>query len=229
MNASTIFSEDPVSMAKHWIEEGGRRLHVVDLDGAFAGRPKNERLISEIVEAAGEVPVQVGGGIRTRAIAEAYFAAGVSSLIIGTKAVADTPFFEALVKDYPGQIILGLDARGEQIATEGWVTDVGISIAQYLSKVKDWPIQAIVYTDITRDGMMKGINFEVTKRVVALSGIPVIASGGVRSIDDLRALKESFIDETENLFGSSLGERSMSVNSPLPRVRHCWTRTKRRE
>ena len=216
MNASTIFSEDPVSVAKHWIEEGGRRLHVVDLDGAFAGRPKNERLISEIVEAAGEVPVQVGGGIRTRAIAEAYFAAGVSSLIIGTKAVADTPFFEALVKDYPGQIILGLDARGEQIATEGWVTDVGISVAQYLSEVKDWPIQAIVYTDITRDGMMKGINFDVTKRVVALSGIPVIASGGVKSIDDLRALKESFQDETENLFGvisgRALYERELSVS-----------------
>ena len=216
MNASTIFSEDPVSMAKHWIEEGGRRLHVVDLDGAFAGRPKNERLISEIVEAAGEVPVQVGGGIRTRAIAEAYFAAGVSSLIIGTKAVADVPFFEALVKDYPGQIILGLDARGEQIATEGWVTDVGISVAQYLSEVKDWPIQAIVYTDITRDGMMKGINFDVTKRVVALSGIPVIASGGVKSIDDLRALKESFQDETENLFGvisgRALYERELSVS-----------------
>ena len=216
MNASTIFSEDPVSVAKHWIEEGGRRLHVVDLDGAFAGRPKNERLISEIVEAAGEVPVQVGGGIRTRAIAEAYLAVGVSSLIIGTKALVDTPFFEALVKDYPGRIILGLDARGEQIATEGWVTDVGISIAQYLSKVKDWPIQAIVYTDITRDGMMKGINFDVTKRVVALSGIPVIASGGVKSIDDLRALKESFQDETENLFGvisgRALYERELSVS-----------------
>ena len=215
MNASTIFSEDPVSMAKHWIEEGGRRLHVVDLDGAFAGRPKNERLISEIVEAAGEVPVQVGGGIRTRAIAEAYLAAGVASLIIGTKAVADMPFFEALVKDYPGRIILGLDARGEQIATEGWVTDVGISMAQYLSKVKHWPIQAIVYTDITRDGMMKGINFDATKRVVALSGIPVIASGGVKSIDDLRALKESFRDETENLFGvisgRALYERELSV------------------
>ena len=215
MNASTIFSEDPVSMAKHWIEEGGRRLHVVDLDGAFAGRPKNERLISEIVEAAGEVPVQVGGGIRTRAIAEAYLAAGVASLIIGTKAVADMPFFEALVKDYPGRIILGLDARGEQIATEGWVTDVGISIAQYLSKVKHWPIQAIVYTDITRDGMMKGINFDATKRVVALSGIPVIASGGVKSIDDLRALKESFRDETDNLFGvisgRALYERELSV------------------
>ena len=216
MNASTIFSEDPVSVAKHWIEEGGRRLHVVDLDGAFAGRPKNERLISEIVEAAGEVPVQVGGGIRTRAIAESYFAAGVSSLIIGTKAIADVPFFETLVKDYPGQIILGLDARGEQIATEGWVTDAGISVAQYLSKVKDWPIQAIVYTDITRDGMMKGINFDVTKRVVALSGIPVIASGGVKSIDDLRALKESFQDETENLFGvisgRALYERELSVS-----------------
>ena len=215
MNASTIFSEDPVSMAKHWIEEGGRRLHVVDLDGAFAGRPKNERLISEIVEAAGEVPVQVGGGIRTRAIAEAYFAAGVSSLIIGTKAVADVPFFEALVKDYPGRIILGLDARGEQIATEGWVTDVGISIAPYLSKVKDWPIQAIVYTDITRDGMMKGINFDLTRRVVSLSGVPVIASGGVKSIDDLRALKEAFRDEPENLFGvisgRALYERELSV------------------
>ena len=201
MNASTIFSEDPVSMAKHWIEEGGRRLHVVDLDGAFAGHPKNERLISQIVEAAGEVPVQVGGGIRPRDIAEAYLAAGVSSLIIGTKAIADTAFFEALVKDYPGRIILGLDARGEQIATEGWVTDVGISIAQYLSRVKDWPIQAIVYTDITRDVMMKGINFDATKRVAALSGIPVIASGGVKSMDDLRALKESFRDGIENLFG----------------------------
>ena len=216
MNASTIFSEDPVSMAKHWIEEGGRRLHVVDLDGAFAGRPKNERLISEIVEAAGEVPVQVGGGIRTRAIAEAYLAAGVASLIIGTKAVADMPFFEALVKDYPGRIILGLDARGEQIATEGWVTEVGISIAQYLSKVKHWPIQAIVYTDIARDGTMKGINFDATKRVVALSGIPVIASGGVKSIDDLRALKESFRDETENLFGvisgRALYERELSFS-----------------
>ena len=216
MNASTIFSEDPVSMAKHWIEEGGRRLHVVDLDGAFAGHPKNERLISQIVEVAGEVPVQVGGGIRTRAIAEAYFAAGVSSLIIGTKAVADMPFFEALVKDYPGRIILGLDARGEQVATEGGVTDVGISVAQYLSEVKDWPIQAIVYTDITRDGMMKGINFDVTRRVVALSGIPVIASGGVKSIDDLRALKDSFIVETENLFGvisgRALYERELSVS-----------------
>ena len=215
MNASTIFSEDPVSMAKHWIKEGGRRLHVVDLDGAFAGRPKNELLISQIVEAAGEVPVQVGGGIRTRAIAEAYLDAGVSSLIIGTKAVADMTFFEALVKDHPGRIILGLDARGEQIATEGWVTDVGISIAQYLSKIKNWPIQAIVYTDITRDGMMKGINFDLTKRVASLSGIPVIASGGLKSVDDLRALKESFRDEPENLFGvisgRALYERELSV------------------
>ena len=185
MNASTIFSEDPVSVAKHWIEEGGRRLHVVDLDGAFAGRPKNERLISEIVEAAGEVPVQVGGGIRTRAIAEAYLAAGVSSLIIGTKAVADTPFFEALVKDYPGRIILGLDARGEQIATEGWVTDVGISIAQYLSKVKDWPIQAIVYTDITRDGMMKGYDLELMSLISNKLDIPIIACGGAGNFGHL--------------------------------------------
>lgn len=205
MDDSTVFSKDPVAMALHWKSQGARRLHIVDLDGAFAGVPRNGELIRDMVSAMGNVPVQVGGGIRTQQIIDAYIEAGVQGLILGTKAVEEPTFLQNMARQYPGKIILGLDARGGVVATEGWDKDAGITALEFVQGLAELPLAGIVYTDIDRDGMMQGLNVEATLALAKAAGLPVIASGGVTELTDLAALKAAFADSPELLFGAITG------------------------
>ena len=205
MDDSTVFSKDPVAMALHWKSQGARRLHIVDLDGAFAGVPRNGELFRDIVSAMGNVPVQVGGGIRTQQIIDAYLEAGVQGLILGTKAVEEPAFLQNMARQYPGKIILGLDARGGVVATEGWDKDAGITALEFVQGLAQLPLAGIVYTDIDRDGMMQGLNVEATLALAKAAGLPVIASGGVTELTDLAALKAAFADSPELLFGAITG------------------------
>jgi phosphoribosylformimino-5-aminoimidazole carboxamide ribotide isomerase len=205
MDDSTVFSKDPVAMALRWKSQGARRLHIVDLDGAFAGVPRNGELIRDMVSAMGNVPVQVGGGIRTQQIIDAYLEAGVQGLILGTKAVEEPAFLQNMARQYPGKIILGLDARGGVVATEGWDKDAGITALEFVQGLAELPLAGIVYTDIDRDGMMQGLNVEATLALAKAAGLPVIASGGVTELTDLAALKAAFADSPELLFGAITG------------------------
>lgn len=205
MDDSTVFSKDPVAMALHWKSQGARRLHIVDLDGAFAGVPRNGELIRDMVSAMGNVPVQVGGGIRTQQIIDAYVEAGVQGLILGTKAVEEPAFLQNMARQYPGKIILGLDARGGVVATEGWDKDAGITALEFVQGLAELPLAGIVYTDIDRDGMMQGLNVEATLALAKAAGLPVIASGGVTELSDLGGLKTAFADSPELLFGAITG------------------------
>lgn len=188
MEDDTVFSSDPVAMAARWVEAGARRLHLVDLDGAFAGRPKNKEVIRAIAEAFPDLPIQVGGGIRDEATVEAYLDVGVKYVIIGTKAVTTPGFVSDLCTSFPGHIIVGLDAKDGKVATEGWSKlshhDV-IDMAQHFERDG---VEAIIYTDISRDGMMQGVNVEATVRLAQAVRIPVIASGGVTSMTDIERL-----------------------------------------
>lgn len=205
MDDSTVFSSDPVAMAAHWKDQGARRLHIVDLDGAFAGVPRNGDLIREMVAVMGDVPVQVGGGIRTEAIIEAYLDAGVQGLILGTKAVNEPDFLRAMARAYAGKILLGLDARGGVVATEGWDKETGIQALDFVRDITELPLAGIVYTDIDRDGMMQGLNVASTLALAKAAQLPVVASGGVTELADLQALKDAFVEDTTLLLGAITG------------------------
>ena len=205
MDDSTVFSSDPVAMAAHWKDQGARRLHIVDLDGAFAGVPRNGDLIRDMVAVMGDVPVQVGGGIRTEAIIEAYLDAGVQGLILGTKAVNEPDFLRAMARAYAGKILLGLDARGGVVATEGWDKETGIQALDFVRDITELPLAGIVYTDIDRDGMMQGLNVASTLALAKAAQLPVVASGGVTELADLQALKDAFVEDTTLLLGAITG------------------------
>lgn len=205
MDDATVFSTDPVAMAAHWRDQGARRLHIVDLDGAFAGQPKNRDLIEQMVAEMGPIPVQVGGGIRTLDTVAAYIDVGVAAAIIGTKAVEEPEFLQAAAAAYPNQIILGLDARGGKVATAGWDKTSASEAVDLAIRARTIALAGIVYTDIDRDGMMTGLNVLATAELARQSGIPVIASGGVTTIEDLRALKEGFAEFPELLLGAITG------------------------
>ena len=205
MDDSTVFSSDPVAMAAHWKDQGARRLHIVDLDGAFAGVPRNGDLIREMVAVMGDVPVQVGGGIRTEAIIEAYLDAGVQGLILGTKAVNEPDFLRAMARAYAGKILLGLDARGGVVATEGWDKETGLQALDFVRDITELPLAGIVYTDIDRDGMMQGLNVASTLALAKAAQLPVVASGGVTELADLQALKDAFVEDTALLLGAITG------------------------
>ena len=205
MDDSTVFSSDPVAMAAHWKDQGARRLHIVDLDGAFAGVPRNGDLIREMVAVMGDVPVQVGGGVRTEAIIEAYLGAGVQGLILGTKAVNEPDFLQAMARAYAGKILLGLDARDGVVATEGWDKETGIQALDFVRDITELPLAGIVYTDIDRDGMMQGLNVASTLALAKAAQLPVVASGGVTELADLQALKDAFVEDTALLVGAITG------------------------
>ena len=205
MDDSTVFSSDPVAMAAHWKDQGARRLHIVDLDGAFAGVPRNGDLIREMVAVMGDVPVQVGGGVRTEAIIEAYLGAGVQGLILGTKAVNEPDFLQAMARAYAGKILLGLDARDGVVATEGWDKETGIQALDFVRDITELPLAGIVYTDIDRDGMMQGLNVASTLALAKAARLPVVASGGVTELADLQALKDAFVEDTALLLGAITG------------------------
>ena len=188
-NSATVYSDDPAGTAGRWLDAGAKRLHVVDLDGAFAGRPVNADAVEAIVAAAGDVPVQVGGGIRDSETAGTYLNAGASQVIIGTRAVEDPSFLRALAKRWPRRIMLGVDAKNGKAATRGWSAVSGTDAVELVGNLGEAGIFAIIYTDIARDGMLAGPNTEATRRVAEAAPVPVIASGGVKDLDDLRALK----------------------------------------
>ncbi len=188
MSDSTVFSDDPVATAQRWVDAGCRRLHLVDLNGAFAGEPVNGEAVAAIAAAFPQLPIQIGGGIRSLQTIEHYLAAGVTYTIIGTQAVRDPAFVIEACRAYPGRIIVGLDARDGRVATDGWAEVTALLATDLARRFADAGVSAIVYTDIARDGMMQGVNVEATLHVAAAGGIPVIASGGITDMDDVRRL-----------------------------------------
>ena len=188
MDDATVYGEDPVAMAARWVEQGARRLHLVDLDGATAGRPVNAPLIRRIVENHPQLPIQVGGGIRDESSAETYLEAGVRYVIIGTKAVSAPHFVQDLCMSFPGHVIVGLDAKDGKVAIDGWSKLSHHDVIDMARHFEQDGVEAIVYTDISRDGMMSGVNIEATVNLAEAIHIPVIASGGITNLDDLKAL-----------------------------------------
>jgi len=188
MEDDTVFSDDPVSMAKRWVDAGARRLHLVDLNGAFEGEPVNGDVVRAITQAFPELPVQVGGGIRDAETVEAYLVAGVEYCIIGTKAVREPEFVERVCKQFPGHIIVGIDAKDGMVAVEGWAEVSDVKAVDLARRFEDSGVSAIVYTDISRDGMMQGVNAEATAALAGSISIPVVASGGITDMDDIHRL-----------------------------------------
>lgn len=202
MEDSTVFAHDPVSMAQRWVEEGARRLHLVDLNGAFAGKPVNGEVVRAIAARFPTLPIQIGGGIRDAATVAAYLEAGVQYCIIGTKAVQEPAFVRELCQQFPGHIIVGIDAKNGMVATHGWAEVSGTSAITLAQQFAQVGVSAIVYTDISRDGMMQGVNVEETAKLAASINIPVIASGGVTTMDDIKALCAV---ESQGVMGAILG------------------------
>ena len=188
MDDSTVFSDDPVAMASRWVDAGCRRLHLVDLNGAFAGEPVNGEVVHAIASAYPDLPIQIGGGIRNLETVDAYVRAGVSYVIIGTKAVKEPEFVKAACDAFPGKVIVGLDAKDGLVATDGWAEMSEVRATDLAKQFESDGVSAIVYTDIARDGMMQGVNVAATVTMAQASSIPVIASGGITNLDDIRAL-----------------------------------------
>ena len=188
LDDETVFSEDPVSVAGGWVEAGAKRIHIVDLDGATEGRPRNKALIHEIVSQHPDVPVQVGGGIRDEDTIEAYLEAGVQYVILGTKVVSEPHLVPDLCAEFPGHIIVGLDAKDGKVAIDGWSKLSHHDVFDLAEQFEQDGVEAIIYTDIGRDGMMSGVNLESTVELAKRVVVPVIASGGISSMDDIRAL-----------------------------------------
>jgi len=189
MNDSTTFSEDPAAMAKRWLDAGARRLHLVDLNGAFAGKPVNEAAIKAIIRAVGDqIPVQLGGGIRDLDTIERYLDDGLSYVIIGTAAVKNPGFLKDACSAFGGHVIVGLDAKDGKVATDGWSKLTGHEVVDLARKFEDYGVEGVIYTDIGRDGMLTGINIEATVKLAQALSIPVIASGGLSNMADIDAL-----------------------------------------
>jgi len=196
MESATVFSEDPVAMTRHWSGQGARRLHIVDLNGAIAGRPKNEKVIRAMIAAVGETtPIELGGGIRDLDTIESYLDAGVAYVVIGTAAVKNPGFLHDACYAFPGRIIAGLDAKDGRVAVEGWSKMTGHDVVDLAKKYQDYGVEALVYTDIGRDGMMTGVNLEATLKLAKAIKIPLIASGGLSSIGEVQALCEQLAPE----------------------------------
>src|SRR5205809_8078843 len=196
MSTATVFSDDPVAMARHWAAEGARRLHIVDLNGAIAGRPKNEKVIRDMIVAVGEqVPIQLGGGIRDLDAIESYLDAGVSFVVIGTAAVKNPGFLSDARYAFPGHVIAGLDAKDGKVAVEGWSKMTGHDVVDLAKKYQEYGIEALIYTDIGRDGMMSGVNIDATLRLAQATKTPIIASGGLNSVEDIQAVCTRLVPE----------------------------------
>jgi phosphoribosylformimino-5-aminoimidazole carboxamide ribotide isomerase len=212
MEDSTVFSDDPISMAQKWIDQGCQRLHIVDLDGAFEGRPVNADVIEDITRSFPDLPMQIGGGIRSIDTAEAYLAAGVKYVIIGTQAVKNPDFVTELCVEFPGSVIVGIDAKEGRVAIQGWAEESDLTADKLARQFEDQGVSAIVYTDISRDGMMQGVNVEATQTLAELISIPVIASGGVTDMEDIKRLttvKSSGIEGC--IIGRALYERTIDL------------------
>ena len=203
MKDATVYSEDPAGMASHWLAQGARRLHLVDLNGAVAGKPRNEATIRRIVDAVGgAIPIQLGGGIRDLDTIELYLDLGVSYVIIGTAAVKNPGFLQDACTAFSGHVIVGLDAKDGKVAVEGWSKMTGHDVIDLAKKFEDYGVESVVYTDIGRDGMLTGVNIEATVRLARELSVPVIASGGITDLKDIEALRAV---ESEGIIGAITG------------------------
>ncbi len=189
MDSATVFSSEPAVMAKKWLDSGARRLHLVDLNGAFAGKPVNEPAIKAITDVVGDdIPVQLGGGIRDLETIERYLDDGITYVIIGSAAVKTPGFLHDACNAFPGHIIVGLDAKDGKVAVDGWSKVTGHDVVDLAKRFQDYGVESVIYTDIGRDGMLSGVNIEATVKLAQALHIPVIASGGVTNLDDVRRL-----------------------------------------
>ncbi len=214
MEDSTVFSDDPVAMAGKWVDMGCRRLHLVDLDGAFEGQPINADVIEEVCNSFPDIEVQIGGGIRSIETVDAYLEAGVNYVIIGTMAVKRPEFVTQLCSEFPGSVIVGIDARNGKVATHGWAEESEHGACDLALRFEDQGVVAIVYTDISRDGMMQGVNVDATKALAQSVSVPVIASGGVTDMNciiELNEVKSSGIEGV--IIGRALYERTIDLAS----------------
>ncbi len=211
----TVFSDDPAAVARRWVEQGADRIHVVDLDGAKAGKPVNGEAIRAIVEAAG-VPVQLGGGIRTDADLDAIFSWGIRWAVLGSKALQDPDWLRATARAHPRRIVLGLDAKDGFVATEGWLDVSRVRAVDLARRVQDAPLAAVVSTDIATDGMMTGPNFAALEEMAAAVDLPVIASGGVSSTDDVLRLAQAGLPGA--IIGRALYEGAIDLSAVLKLV-----------
>ncbi|MBM3373084.1 MAG: 1-(5-phosphoribosyl)-5-[(5-phosphoribosylamino)methylideneamino]imidazole-4-carboxamide isomerase [Betaproteobacteria bacterium] len=203
MDAVTVFSEDPAAMAEQWLKQGARRLHVVDLNGAVAGKPKNEPAIKAIVKAVGgELPIQLGGGIRDLDTIEAYIDAGISYVVIGTAAVKTPGFLQDACTAFQGHVIVALDAKDGKVAVDGWSKMTRHDVIDLAKKFQDYGVEAVIYTDIGRDGMLTGVNIDATVALARQLTVPVIASGG---ITDLKDVEKLCAVESEGIMGAITG------------------------
>jgi phosphoribosylformimino-5-aminoimidazole carboxamide ribotide isomerase len=204
MSKATVFSDEPVAMARHWAAQGAKRLHIVDLNGAIAGRPKNEKVIRDMIAAVGDkVAIQLGGGIRDLDAIESYIDAGVTYVIVGTAAVKNPGFLSDACYAFPGHVIAGLDAKDGKVAVEGWSKMTGHDVVDLAKKFEEYGVEAIIYTDIGRDGMMSGVNIDATLKLAQALKTPVIASGGLSSIADVQAICAKLVPE--GVIGASAG------------------------
>jgi phosphoribosylformimino-5-aminoimidazole carboxamide ribotide isomerase len=220
MQSATVFSEDPVAMARHWAALGARRLHVVDLNGARSGRPVNEPIIRRIIDEVGaEVPVQLGGGLRDLDTIERYIDGGIGFVVIGTAAVKNPGFLHDACSAFGGHVIVALDARDGKVATDGWSKLTGHDVVDLAVKFEDYGVEAILYTDIGRDGMLTGVNLDATVALARAVKIPVIASGGVATMEDIERLCSVQAEGVEAaVLGRSLYEGTLDFKAALERA-----------
>lgn len=213
MDDVTVFSDDPVAVARRWVDEGAQRLHLVDLDGAVAGEPVNTAVINAIAEACDGIEIQVGGGVRDEDAVQRYLEAGVSYVIVGSKAVYTPHFLRDLCIEYPRHIIAGIDAKEGRVAVDGWAKLSGHTVEEVAERCENDGVEAIIFTDIAKDGMMQGFNAAATKALAdTLHSTPVIASGGISSLDDIRKLMELEGDGiTGCVIGRALYEGTFSL------------------
>ncbi|NNM52950.1 MAG: 1-(5-phosphoribosyl)-5-[(5-phosphoribosylamino)methylideneamino]imidazole-4-carboxamide isomerase [Pseudomonadales bacterium] len=212
MDDSTIFSEDPVAMASHWQRQGARRLHLVDLNGAFAGTPQHAGVVQAIAQAYPNLPLQIGGGIRSLATIEQYLQAGVSWVILGTQALRQPELVDEACRQFPGHVMVGIDAKDGMVATEGWAQVSQTPALELAQRFLQAGISALIYTDISRDGMMQGVNVEATSDLARRSGLPVIASGGITSMDDIDRLVAA---QSSGIIGAITGRAIYEGNLDL--------------
>ena len=228
MDQATVFSEDPAQMALHWLKQGARRLHLVDLDGAFAGKPRNRAAILSIVKAVQDyaeendvkaIPVQLGGGVRDLDTIEQYLDGGISYIILGTAAVKNPGFLQDACGAFSGHIIVGLDARDGKVATDGWSKLSKHHVVDLGKKFEDYGVESIIYTDIGRDGMLQGVNIEATVKLAQSVKIPIIASGGVHDITDVEALCKVYEEGIEGVIcGRSIYEGTLDLKKAQERA-----------
>lgn len=190
MSDATVYEDDPLAAARRWVDAGARRLHVIDLDGARSGRPENTDAVQRIAGEYPDIPIQIGGGIRDEQTIETYLEAGVQYVILGTKAVNEPHFVSDMCVEFPGHVIVGLDAKEGRLAVEGWSKLSKHDVIDLACKFEEDGVEAIIYTDIARDGMLTGVNIEATRRLAEAIRIPVYASGGIANLDDVRRLLE---------------------------------------